>query len=331
MIKVWFKKLIVATSVCTFIWILYNLAVEYTVCGPEPYSFLSEHCFADTRTHSYKYLINEEDICKPFPDKIFLLIIVPSRTSEFEERQAVRETWGSLAVHNKEIRLVFMLGYRPEMYNHGLKTESEKHHDIIQEDFYDSYRNLSIKSEAILRFAQTFCSGVKYILKVDVDVLMDLPALIKYLRERNETNMIMGNVFSFSRPYRNKRSKWYLDKISYPLTYLPQYVSGASYVVSGDAANKLLSVALSTKIYFLEDVFITGIVRTRAAVKLIHNRKFIVYRKSFVDICWFENKISGHPYTKEQMRDMWSEQVQNKTCTWTLRFFYMLYDILFCR
>ncbi|KAK6168127.1 hypothetical protein SNE40_022016 [Patella caerulea] len=254
--------------------------------------------------------------------------MIPSRTSEFEERQAVRQTWGSLAVHNKEIRLVFMLGYRPEMHNRGLKTESEKHHDIIQEDFYDSYRNLSIKSEAILRFAQTFCSGVKYILKVDVDVFMDLPALIKELRERNETNMIMGYVFSFPRPYRNKRSKWYLDKISYPLTYLPQYVCGASYVVSGDAASKLLSVALSTKIYFLEDVFITGVVRTRAAVKLIQNRGFFVYQSPFVDICWFENKIIGHSYTKEQMLEIWSQKLQNKTCTTSIRVFYMLHDRL---
>ncbi|XP_050389556.1 beta-1,3-galactosyltransferase 1-like [Patella vulgata] len=127
---------------------------------------------------TYKYLINEEEICKPFPGKIFLLIAIPSRTSEFEERQAVRQTWGSLAVSNKEIRLVFMLGYRPEIHSHDLKTESEKYHDIIQEDFYDSYRNLSIKSEAILRFANTFCSGVKYVLKVDVDIFMNLPALI---------------------------------------------------------------------------------------------------------------------------------------------------------
>ncbi|KAK6168116.1 hypothetical protein SNE40_022009 [Patella caerulea] len=314
-----------AAFVFILIWRLYYVLVDYTLCGPNPYSFLSQHCFADTRTHSYKYLINEADKCKPFPDKIFLLIVAPSRTSGFEERQVVRQTWGSLAVNNTEIRLVFMLGYRPEIDHRDLKTESEKYHDIIQEDFYDSYRNLSIKSEAILRFANTFCSGVKYILKVDLDVFIDLPALIDDLRERDGTNMILGNVLPYVQLYRIKRSRWYTD--SYPLTFNPYYVSGPAYIVSGDAAVKLLSVALKTKYHFVEDVFITGIVRERANVELVHNR-ILDYYRPIVDICWLENKLSAHSYTKEQLLEIWSQKVKNKPCTWTLRMFYMLYDLL---
>ncbi|XP_050395375.1 beta-1,3-galactosyltransferase 1-like [Patella vulgata] len=321
------NRLLIISAVFVFIliWRLYYVLVDNSLCGSNPYSFLSEHCFGDTRTHSYKYLINDADICKPFPDKTFLLIVVLSRTSEFEERQAVRQTWGSLAVSNKEIRLVFMLGYRPEIHSHDLKTENEKYHDIIQEDFYDSYRNLSIKSEAILRFANTFCSGVKYILKVDVDVFLNLPVLIDDLRKREGTNMIMGHVLQLVYLFRTKDSKWYTD--SYPLTFHPYYVSGPAYILSGDAAEKLLYVALKTKYYFVEDVFITGIVRQRSNVELIHHRGF-GYRNPFVDICWLENKISGHSYTKEQMIELWSQKVKNKSCTWTLRIFYMLYDIL---
>ncbi|XP_050408093.1 beta-1,3-galactosyltransferase 2 [Patella vulgata] len=297
--------------------------LHYAVPGPN--IFLSEHNFDDSRTHNYKYLINESKICKPFPDKIFLLIAVSSRTSEFEERKVIRKTWGSLAVNNTEIRLVFMLGYRPEINHHDLKTESENYHDIIQEDFYDSYHNLSIKSEAILRFASTFCPGVKYIVKVDVDVFINLPFLIEDLRKNDGRNMIMGHAFKSLSPHRNPKSKWYAE--SYPLTYYPDYVSGPAYVLSGDITSKLLSVALKTKYYYLEDVFITGIVRERATVKLVAHRGFTC-RKPLVDRCWFENQISGHPYTKEQMIDMWSEKVQNKRCTWSLRIYYMLANLL---
>ncbi|KAK6168107.1 hypothetical protein SNE40_022000 [Patella caerulea] len=321
------NKCIAAAFVVLMMWIIYYVVYEYTVCGSDPYSFLSEHCFADTRTHSYKYLINEAEICKPLPDNIFLLIVVPSRTSEFEERQVIRQTWGSLAVNNTEIRLVFMLGYRPEIDQQVLKSESETYHDIIQEDFYDSYRNLSIKSEAILRFANTFCSNVKYILKVDADVFVNLPALIEDLRERGGTNMIMGYVFSFRMPFRDQGSKFYFERISYPLTYLPTYLNGPAYVLSGDTPRKLLSVALNTKQYALEDIFITGVVRKRAAVQLIHHRRFD-YRKPFVDICWFEHKIIGHSFNKEQMLEIWSQKVQNKTCTTSIRVFYMLHDRL---
>ncbi|XP_050409671.1 uncharacterized protein LOC126824481, partial [Patella vulgata] len=38
---------------------------------------------------------NYLSICKLFPEKIFLLIAVPSRTSEFEERKVIRQAWGS--------------------------------------------------------------------------------------------------------------------------------------------------------------------------------------------------------------------------------------------
>ncbi|KAK6184414.1 hypothetical protein SNE40_006892 [Patella caerulea] len=309
----------VTTFVFTFIliWRLY-----YAV--PHPNSFLSEHSFDDARTHSYKYLINESGICGPFPDKIFLLITVFSRTSEIKERMAVRKTWGSLAVNNTEIRLVFMLGFRPEINHQEVKIESEKYHDIIQEDFYDSYRNLTIKSGAILRFANTFCQGVKYILKVDVDVFINLPFLIEELRKNNGKNMVMGHTLKSLVPHRNPKSKWYAE--SYPLTYYPNYASGPSYVLSGDIVGKLFRVALTTKYFYLEDVFVTGIVRERAAVKLVHHRGFTC-RKPVVDICWFENQISGHPYTIEQMIDMWSK-IKDKPCTWSVRIYYMWHNLV---
>ncbi|XP_050408091.1 beta-1,3-galactosyltransferase 2 [Patella vulgata] len=305
--------------ICCFILILRLYYVQYAID-------VFQHSLDDTRTHSYKYLINESEICKPFPEKIFLLIAVPSKTSGFEERRVIRKTWGSLAVNNTEIRLVFMLGYRSEINHHDLKIESENYHDIIQEDFYDSYRNLSIKSEAILRFASTFCQGVKYVLKVDVDVFINLPALIEDLRKHDRRNMIMGYRHSFAKPVRNPKLKWYTDGIAYPLAHYPNYASGRAYVISGDITSKLLSVALQTKYNSVEDVFINGIVRERAAVKLVHRRDF-GYSDPSVDICWFENQIAGQPYTKEQMIEIWSEKVQNKHCTWLLRLYYMLYDL----
>ncbi|KAK6189931.1 hypothetical protein SNE40_001894 [Patella caerulea] len=310
------KKHILIAAAFSFIFIWRQ---SYVISGPD----LFHDLFDDNRTHDYKYLIKESEICKPFPDKIFLLITVFSRTSEFEEREAIRQTWGSLAVDNTEIRLAFILGYRPETNYVDLLTESEKYHDILQEDFYDSYRNLTIKSEAILRFANTFCQGVKYILKVDSDVFINIPLLIEELRKHDGRNMIMGNTELCTLPFRNPKSKWYVDKITYPHAHFPRYAQGHAYVLSGDITSQLLSVALKTKYLFLEDTFITGIVRERAAVKLINHRGFD-YWSLFLDSCWFKNRISGHYYTKEQIREIWLEQDQNKLCTWSLRIFYAL-------
>ncbi|KAK6189814.1 hypothetical protein SNE40_001803 [Patella caerulea] len=313
------KKHILIAAAFSFIFIWRQSNV---ISGPD----LFHDLFDDNRTHDYKYLIKESEICKPFPDKIFLLITVFSRTSEFEEREAIRQTWGSIAVNNTEIRLVFILGYRPETSYVDIKTESEKYHDILQEDFYDSYRNLTIKSEAILRFANTFCQGVKYILKVDSDVFINIPLLIEELRKHDGRNMIMGNVVKFPLANRNPKSKWYVDEIAYPYKYHPHYATGPAYVLSGDITTKLLSAALKTKYCFLEDIFICGIVRERAAVNLVHHRDFH-YIISYVDICWIKNRITGHSYTKEEIVEIWSEKVQNKLCTWWIRMFYAFFGL----
>jgi len=47
-----------------------------------------------------------------------------------------------------------------------LQQESEEFNDIIQGDFHDSFRNLTIKDIMFMRWMTTYCSQVKFIFKV---------------------------------------------------------------------------------------------------------------------------------------------------------------------
>jgi hypothetical protein len=47
-------------------------------------------------------------------------------------------------------------------------------YDIVQEDFLDSYRNVSLKSAAMLKWSYTYCPSAKYTLKGDDDMFVNI-------------------------------------------------------------------------------------------------------------------------------------------------------------
>ena len=83
--------------------------------------------------HRFRYLKNEEETCDtPVVD---LLVLVASAVGHFEQREAIRNTWGQdheLGKYNA--KLVFLLGQGREKQS-LIDQESGMTHDIIQEDF----------------------------------------------------------------------------------------------------------------------------------------------------------------------------------------------------
>ena len=63
------------------------------------------------------------------------------------------------------------------------------HGDLVQENFVDSYRNLTLKTLMAIRWASTYCSNANFVLKIDDDVLVNPSPLLEYLDNRtNLTN-----------------------------------------------------------------------------------------------------------------------------------------------
>ena len=87
----------------------------------------------------------------------------------------IRETWGSVVKTNKEVKLICMLGQTLNaQVQNQINSESSHFHDIVQEDFLDSYMNLSLKSAAMLKWSYTYCPSAKYILKADDDTFVNI-------------------------------------------------------------------------------------------------------------------------------------------------------------
>jgi hypothetical protein len=100
--------------------------------------------------HDFKYIINPaEKICGDNQGEHLLLIaFVPISVGNFAGRQLIRQTWSNpLTIKNANMKLVFMLG---NTVNSTLikevQFESELYDDIVQEDFVDAYKNLTLKT-----------------------------------------------------------------------------------------------------------------------------------------------------------------------------------------
>ncbi|XP_009081515.1 PREDICTED: beta-1,3-galactosyltransferase 2-like, partial [Acanthisitta chloris] len=71
-----------------------------------------------------------------------------TRAVEIRHRNSIRKSWGNESVvPGVDVVRLFMLGIETKDANEDLlMRESEQYHDIIQQDFLDTYNNLTLKT-----------------------------------------------------------------------------------------------------------------------------------------------------------------------------------------
>ena len=127
--------------------------------------------------------------CSP----VFLLILVASRTANRKQRDLIRTTWAQQS-RSQEVGTIFILGRNHIAADSVILHESEKYHDIVQFDFLDTYKNLTIKTVSALKWAKYNCPSVRYILKTDDDTFNNIPGILKFIHSAHLTNSMSGVV-----------------------------------------------------------------------------------------------------------------------------------------
>ncbi|XP_052757095.1 uncharacterized protein LOC113520130 [Galleria mellonella] len=186
-----------------------------------------------------------------------------------------------------DFRLVFLLGLpahdNDTTVQSKIEEEVEKYGDIIQEGFIDSYNNLTLKSIMMLKWITNKCNeSVRYILKTDDDMYINVPNLVLNLKNRSKEydekvskgykekeHLLIGDLICGARPVLDSNNKWYSPRYMYGGRVYPRYLSGTGYVFSADAAPPLYEAALRTNYFHLEDIYITGMCALRARPRLV--------------------------------------------------------------
>ena len=89
-----------------------------------------------------------------------------------------------------------------------VEEESVQYADVIQEGFVDSYNNLTLKSVMMLKWVTHHCSNVRYIMKTDDDMFVNVNNLVRLLMVRNMTNLLVGALICGARPIVDTQNKW---------------------------------------------------------------------------------------------------------------------------
>uniref|UniRef100_A0A8C4ND72 Hexosyltransferase n=1 Tax=Eptatretus burgeri TaxID=7764 RepID=A0A8C4ND72_EPTBU len=245
----------------------------------------------------------------------FLLVLVSSAPGEYEARAAIRSTWGHpILRRDTSITTLFLLGMSllPNVAAVVLE-ESYEYHDILQEDFVDTYRNLTLKTIMGLKWAANFCPGARYVMKTDGDVFVHMENLVSGALETEgsaSTFFYTGQVIN-GQPIRDPHSKWYMPRSVYPRPRYPPFCSGTGYVLSGELASAVYRSSLRTAMLPLEDVFV-GVCAHKLGVLPTHNGGFN-RRRLAGRTCDFHSVLTLHQVSPTTMQRLWKDINSNGT------------------
>ncbi|KAF7266114.1 hypothetical protein GWI33_020486 [Rhynchophorus ferrugineus] len=224
-----------------------------------------------------------------------LLILVSSAPANILKREAIRETWGN---SNGNFQVLFLFGRTTDRdLQNQIEAENRLYHDVVQGDFLDTYRNLTLKTVMALEYAIRYWS-FKYVLKVDDDVFVNTPQLMFFLKydldPKNVTNLLLCMQHKNVKVVRHQSEKFGKYTVSYneyPYEIYPPYCSGWGVLFTMDTIFKLHDNIASTPFFYLEDVYTYGLVASRIPeLQRIDIRPYTLYLNGIQNILRGSNR-----------------------------------------
>ncbi|XP_035699477.1 beta-1,3-galactosyltransferase 1-like [Branchiostoma floridae] len=276
--------------------------------------------------HGYRIVNSLEDKCKG--EDVFLVVVVTSAPGHVKQRDAIRQTWGNENIlPHKNVKVLFALGRsdNPQVEN-AVQREVRTFQDIIQEEFLDSYRNLTIKTVMVLKWTVTFCSGADYLMKTDDDMFVNIETLVshlKSLKDDKSSDLFIGDIHTGVKALRSPANKHYVSMEDYENEVYPDYLSGTGYVMSMDVVRRLYVTALMTSPVPVEDIYM-GICAQRAGIAPRDHSGFTSLQFGFT-VCSHRKIVTSHSYTPTELLAMWKALQETPECGWLRTHFSMVY------
>lgn len=250
-----------------------------------------------------------------------LLVVVNSAVSHFEARDAIRKTWGQFAVERGSLFL-FLIGSpdpsQPDadIVQEKVLQEESLHGDLLQGIFVDNYYNLTLKTISLLRWVNSTCDRIKYVLKIDDDMFVNMQMMVDFCETRSFPRSVIGKLARRWKPHRNPLSKWYVPSSAFNGSVYPNFATGPAYMFTGDAVRPLLETALNSTNIYLEDVNL-GIIAEKAGVRRL-NHGLVKNVRLRVDACTFKRFMTSHRHSPQEILSLWKlvyDPVAGKNCS----------------
>lgn len=198
-------------------------------------------------------------------ERSLFFITVVSKPSHFSQRMFIRSSWGNSS--ETGVKILFFFGVESTQENQKrLNEENLKFKDTIQGSYVDSYYNLTYTHAAILKYFIYHCSKVPYLLKVDDDVLVNVPAMTKFLSYASEQCSVKNVIYCHLPKVLDvlRYGVWKISSQEMPLTKYPQYCFGYFVLYHWNAAFKIYKEAQRGDFFKIEDAYFTGFLAERS-------------------------------------------------------------------
>eukprot|EP00943_MAST-04B_sp_MAST-4B-sp1_P007829 g7829.t1 len=249
-------------------------------------------------------------------NKVYNLVIaVKSYCVARERRDVIRKTWGNttwikLHTNANDAALLFLMGKCTSKEDIlSIKFEQEMHNDMLQWEFVDSFRNLTVKECLFLEFISTKCQDSTHIFKGDDDIIMNPRNLVNLIDHTNDKkNMFIGSVLDGSPAVRDDESKYYTPRSLYDKSTYPMYVSGGGYLMSTSIATRLYREIPYVRLIPIDDAFV-GLLLRRINKRPTNNVQFMSWgtKKTHVQKCFWHDMITFHKRLPNQLYKAWLE------------------------
>ncbi|NXU92348.1 B3GL1 acetylgalactosaminyltransferase, partial [Xiphorhynchus elegans] len=259
-----------ATSMRPLKWVFLLLLVFSTVTmwyitfspntGLEKVNLMYFYEYEPIYRQNYLFTLRELRKCRDINP--FLVILVSSRPRDRKARQAIRITWGSRSSWwGQRVLTLFLLGQDPQGGDKAtelsVEDESILYGDIIQQDFRDTYDNLTLKTIMGFRWVSEFCPNTTFLMKADSDVFINTPNLVKFLLKQNSSeDLFTGYPLVDNFAYRGLAKSRSISYKEYPFKLYPPYCSGLGYVLHGKLALRIYQLMSHVKPVKFEDVYV---------------------------------------------------------------------------
>ncbi|XP_038555898.1 beta-1,3-galactosyltransferase 2-like isoform X1 [Micropterus salmoides] len=260
--------------------------------------------------HQYHFILDEPNRCQQ--ESPFLVLMIPVAPHNREARDIIRSTWGKeIRVLGQVISHYFLLGLSKEEHEkkpleEEILKESQRHHDILQSDFLDSYRNLTIKTMVMFEWLSSHCPNTSYAMKVDSDMFLNIHNLVNMLLKAPRHLYMTGQVLRGVYVLRDSTSKWFLPVSAFPESTYPSYALGMGYVFSLDLPKKIVEASAHVKAVYIEDVYV-GLCMRHLGLSLTDppHGLFIATIPFFRGSCYWTSVITTLLENSNQLANVW--------------------------
>ncbi|XP_077496394.1 beta-1,3-galactosyltransferase 1-like [Amblyomma americanum] len=236
-----------------------------------------------------------------------VLVFVHASAYRWRRRATVRDTLLEEASARRfSMAGVFFVGRRvnDSELDAWLDLEADMTGDLVVLPIEDGYRSVTPKFLAGMRWVADHCPTVKWIVKIDDDVMVEPFELQRYFRAvlQYQPRSLHCLVITNGPVFRDPWSRFYVPREDFPENVYFRYCSGRSLMMTYDVMRDLLRAASVVPSYSQDDAYVTGDLALVQGVGHVDLQRLFEWREGYTDCiyesrCFFTHELSNYGLT----------------------------------